>query len=174
MTAPRFIAWLDGQMAAFGNGKLVPQGAVLTTDLSDTLEHRLNRRITKQLLREAGIDTRVAAALQEIALPPATCAQQSTTLCTSSCSVLATTIAWIADQLLAADGARVHRRSTVLEGRPEPRGCAKRLDADGRSALNPSALTSTLSTLRGRDHDGGAGQARQAIHSGTLVRQVAQ
>ena len=56
-------------MAAFGNGKLVPPAAVLTNDLSDTLEHRLHRQITEQILREARIEERVAAALQEIDLP---------------------------------------------------------------------------------------------------------
>jgi hypothetical protein len=69
MTTPQFIAWLNAKMAAFGNGKLVPPAAVLTDDLSDTLEHRLHRQITEQILREAGIEERVAAALQEIDLP---------------------------------------------------------------------------------------------------------
>jgi hypothetical protein len=55
MTTPQFIAWLDAKMAAFGNGKLVPPEAVLTEDLSDTLEHRLHRQITEQILREAGL-----------------------------------------------------------------------------------------------------------------------
>ena len=69
MTTPQFIAWLDDKMAAFGNGKLVPPAAVLTNDLNDTLEHRLHREITEQILREARIDEKVAAALQQIVLP---------------------------------------------------------------------------------------------------------
>ena len=40
-------------MAAFGNGKLVPPARVLTNDLSETLENRLHRQITEQILREA-------------------------------------------------------------------------------------------------------------------------
>ena len=69
MTTPQFIAWLDAKMAAFGNGKLVPPEAVLTEDLSDTLEHRLHRQITEQILREARIEERVTAALGRIDLP---------------------------------------------------------------------------------------------------------
>ena len=64
MTTPQFIAWLDDKMAAFGNGKLVPPAGVLTEDLSETLEDRLHRQITEQILREARIEEKVAAALQ--------------------------------------------------------------------------------------------------------------
>jgi hypothetical protein len=63
------FSWLDDKMAAFGNGKLVPPVRVLTNNLSETLEGRLHRRITEQILREAGIEERVAAALQKLALP---------------------------------------------------------------------------------------------------------
>jgi hypothetical protein len=56
-------------MVACGNGKLVPPGAVLTNDLSGVLEDRLERWITEQILREARIEERVAAALGRIALP---------------------------------------------------------------------------------------------------------
>jgi hypothetical protein len=70
MTTPQFIAWLDAKMAAFGNGKLVPPASVLTDDLSDALEHGLHRQITEQILRDARIGERVAAALQKIDLPP--------------------------------------------------------------------------------------------------------
>jgi hypothetical protein len=69
MTTPQFIAWLDAKMAAFGNGKLVPPARVLSADLSDRLEHRLHQQITEQILREARIEQRVAAALDEIGLP---------------------------------------------------------------------------------------------------------
>jgi hypothetical protein len=69
MTTPQFIAWLDDKMAAFGNGKLVPPPRVLTNDLSETLEGRLQERITERILREARIEEKVAAALQEIDLP---------------------------------------------------------------------------------------------------------
>jgi hypothetical protein len=69
MTTPQFIGWLDDKMAAFGNGKLVPPARVLTDDLSETIEERLHRQLTEQILREARIEERVAAALQEISLP---------------------------------------------------------------------------------------------------------
>jgi hypothetical protein len=69
MTTPQFIAWLDDKMAAFGNGKLVPPAPILTEGLSGVLEDRLHRQITEQILREARIDEKVAAALQRINLP---------------------------------------------------------------------------------------------------------
>jgi hypothetical protein len=69
MTTPQFIRWLDDKMAAFGNGKLVPPARVLTEDLSGTIEIRLHRQITDRILREAGIEEKVAAALQAIHLP---------------------------------------------------------------------------------------------------------
>ena len=70
MTTPQFIAWLDDKMAAFGNGKLVPPARVLTNDLSETLEGRLHRQITEQILREARIEEKAAAALRQISMPP--------------------------------------------------------------------------------------------------------
>ena len=69
MTTPQFIAWLDSKIAAFGNGKLVPPAAVLIEGLSGLLDDRLHRQITEEILREARIDERVAAALRRIALP---------------------------------------------------------------------------------------------------------
>jgi hypothetical protein len=69
MTTPQFIGWLDAKMAAFGNGKLVPPAAVLADDLIEVLEHRLHCEITEQILREARIEERVAAALQKIDCP---------------------------------------------------------------------------------------------------------
>ena len=58
-------------MAVFGNGKLVPPGRVLVTDLSGVLESRLHQRITEEVLCEAGIEERVAATLRRIALSAA-------------------------------------------------------------------------------------------------------
>ena len=100
------IAWLDGKMATFGNGKLLPPAAVLTTDLSGVLEHRLHRRITEQILREARIDERVAAALQEIALPLSEGLRTAVddALTDQPAASWRAAIARIADQLLAAQG----------------------------------------------------------------------
>lgn len=71
MTTPQFIAWLDDKMAAFGNGKLTPPARVMTKDLSSVLEARLEQQITERILREARIEEKVAAALQEMELPMA-------------------------------------------------------------------------------------------------------
>jgi hypothetical protein len=106
MTTPQFIAWLDANMAAFGNGKLVPPARVLTSDLSETLEHRLHQQITEQILREARIKERVAAALDQIALPmPEDLrALVDHALAGQAAASWRVAIARVADQLLAARG----------------------------------------------------------------------
>jgi hypothetical protein len=106
MTTPQFIAWLDDKMTAFGNGKLVPPAGVLTNDLSETLEHRLHRQITEQILREAKIEDRVAAALQEIVLPLPEGLRPAVdhALIDQPAASWRAAIALIADQLLAAAG----------------------------------------------------------------------
>jgi hypothetical protein len=69
MITPHFFAWLDAKMAALGNGKLVSPAAVLEDGLSETLEHRLHRQITEQILCDTRIETRVAAVLGGIDVP---------------------------------------------------------------------------------------------------------
>ena len=96
-------------MAAFGNGKLVPPRAVLATDLSGTLKTHLHGQITEQILREARIEERVAAALQAIAVPPPAELHQAVerALLDQPEACWRTAIAQIADQLVEAhDGPR--------------------------------------------------------------------
>jgi hypothetical protein len=104
MTTPQFIAWLDDKMAAFGNGKLVPPARVLTTELSETLESRLHRQITEQILREARIEEKVAAAVQKMGLPvpEALCAVVQRALADQPAAAWRHAIERIADQLLAS------------------------------------------------------------------------
>jgi hypothetical protein len=106
MTTPQFIAWLDDKMAAFGNGKLVPPPRVLTNDLSETLEGRLQERITERILREARIEEKVAAALQEIDLPipEELCAVVQAALADQPEASWRAAIERVADQVLAAQG----------------------------------------------------------------------
>ena len=106
MTTPQFIAWLDAKMVALGNGKLVPPQAVLTDDLSATLEHRLHRQITEQILREAGIEQRVAAALREIGLPLPEDLREVVeyALAGEPAASWRAAVAQVADRLLAARG----------------------------------------------------------------------
>jgi hypothetical protein len=104
MTTPQFIGWLDDKMAAFGNGKLVPPAGVLRDELSDTLEGRLHRQITEQILREARIEERVVAALGRIdlPLPEDLHATLGETLLDQPAASWRAAIERIADQLLAA------------------------------------------------------------------------
>ena len=68
MTTPQLIEWLDAKMANFG-GKLVPPPHVLERELADRLENKVRTAITERILREAQIDTRVAAAVAKIKKP---------------------------------------------------------------------------------------------------------
>ncbi len=67
MSTPEFIAWLDGKMA--GYDKLVPPGDVLTAELNKSVEAKVRAAITERVLREAGFEDQVAAAIAAINKP---------------------------------------------------------------------------------------------------------
>jgi hypothetical protein len=69
MTTPQLIEWLDEKMAAFGSGKLIPPPDVLEQDLADRIESMVRAAITEDILREAKIGDRVAAAIAAIGTP---------------------------------------------------------------------------------------------------------
>jgi hypothetical protein len=69
MTTPQLIEWLDEKMAAFGSGKLIPPPDVLEQDLADRIESKVRAAITEDILREAKIGDRVAAAIAAIGTP---------------------------------------------------------------------------------------------------------
>lgn len=64
MTTPQFLAWLDEKFAPYA-GKIVPPAEVLTTQLRADVRHHLEREITARVIREAGVDRQVGAALAE-------------------------------------------------------------------------------------------------------------
>jgi hypothetical protein len=105
MTTPQFVAWLDDKMAAFGNGKLLPPAGALTDELSNTLEERLERRITEQILRDARIGEKIAAALQKIDLPmpEELCTLVQATLLDHPAASWRAAIERVADQLLTSE-----------------------------------------------------------------------
>jgi hypothetical protein len=72
MTTPQFIEWLDGKMAEHGDGKLVPPADVLEKELAGRIEAEVRTAITERILREAGLDDQVAAAIAAIEKPAAT------------------------------------------------------------------------------------------------------
>jgi hypothetical protein len=85
MTTPQFIGWLDDMMAAFGNGKLLPPAKVLTTELSSTLEVRLHRQITDQILREPESRRRWRRHCRRSTFPSRrSCTGRSAVLCSAS------------------------------------------------------------------------------------------
>jgi hypothetical protein len=69
MTTPEFIEWLDGKMAAYD--KLIPPPDVLKAELDERIERKLRADITERILREAGFEDQVAAAIAAINKPPA-------------------------------------------------------------------------------------------------------
>jgi hypothetical protein len=74
--------------------------------LSETLEGRLQERITERILREARIEEKVAAALQEIDLPipEELCAVVQAALADQPEASWRAAIERVADQVLAAQG----------------------------------------------------------------------
>jgi hypothetical protein len=71
MTTPAFIAWLDGKMAVHGSGKLVPPDDVLLSEWEMRLENLVRENVTARILREAGLEAQVAAAIAAIEKPDA-------------------------------------------------------------------------------------------------------
>jgi hypothetical protein len=71
MTTPQFIAWLDGKMAEAKHGKLIPPGEVLEADLAERIERKTRAAVTERILREAGLDDQVEAAVAAIKTPTA-------------------------------------------------------------------------------------------------------
>jgi hypothetical protein len=71
MTTPDFIDWLDDKMAEYGAGKLIPPADVLTTELNQRIENKVRATLTERILREAGLDRQVKAAVKAIKTPTA-------------------------------------------------------------------------------------------------------
>jgi hypothetical protein len=56
-------------MAEHGAGKLIPPAEVLEAELAGQLEERVRESITERILRDAGLDAQVEAALATIVRP---------------------------------------------------------------------------------------------------------
>jgi hypothetical protein len=69
MTTPQLIEWLDEKMETHGSGKLIPPTSVLEEDLKTRAEKKVRAEITERILREAGLDSQVDAALAALELP---------------------------------------------------------------------------------------------------------
>ena len=69
MTTPQLIEWLDEKMERFGPGKLIPPAKVLEQDLKARVEGKVRAEITERILREAGLDSQVDAAMAALDLP---------------------------------------------------------------------------------------------------------
>ena len=69
MTTPQLIEWLDQKMAEHGNGKLIPPHEVLEQELAIRIENKVREEITERILREAGLEDQVTAAVAAIKTP---------------------------------------------------------------------------------------------------------
>jgi hypothetical protein len=69
MTTPQFIAWLDGKVAPYG--KLIPPPDVLAAELDKRIEAKVRANTRERILREAGFESQVAAAIAAIKKPSA-------------------------------------------------------------------------------------------------------
>jgi hypothetical protein len=67
MTTPQFISWLDEKMA--GYEKLIPPPDVLEAELAERVEAEVRAETTERILREAGFEAQVAAAIAGIRKP---------------------------------------------------------------------------------------------------------
>jgi hypothetical protein len=74
MTTPAFMGWLDGKMAAYG--KLIPPPDVLEAELDQRVEATVRVAVTERILREAGFEDQVAAAIAAVEKPSAAALEQ--------------------------------------------------------------------------------------------------
>jgi hypothetical protein len=68
MTTPQFIEWLDRKLAGY-DGKLILPDDVLKAELDERIESKVRAAITERILREAGFEDQVAAAIGAIKKP---------------------------------------------------------------------------------------------------------
>lgn len=66
---PQFIEWLDRKMAEHGEGKLIPPTDVILQEFDKQLETEMRKAVTERILREAGLEERLAAALEAVKRP---------------------------------------------------------------------------------------------------------
>ena len=66
MTTPDFIAWLDGKMAKYGNGKVIPPAGTLAEFLTENLRGQLEVAIRDKILRDAGFFEQVRQAMASL------------------------------------------------------------------------------------------------------------
>src|SRR5262249_42317556 len=74
MTTRQFIEWLDSKMAA--HGKLIPPAEVLEIELDTRIKSKVRASITERILREAGSEEQVAAAIAAVKKPAAPALRQ--------------------------------------------------------------------------------------------------
>jgi hypothetical protein len=69
MTTPQLIDWLDRKMADYE--KLIPPTDVLSVELDQRVKEKIREELTERILREAGFEDQVAAAIAAIKKPAA-------------------------------------------------------------------------------------------------------
>jgi hypothetical protein len=70
MSTPEFIQWLDQKMEEHGgDGKVVPPTPILASQIRYGVEGEIRNRIVQRVLKEAGVENQVAAAMSKVTLP---------------------------------------------------------------------------------------------------------
>ena len=72
MSSPQFIDWLTRKVEASGIGKVVPPADVIEAKRDSIIEEQVRIRIRDRILREAGLDAQVQAAIADLELEPIT------------------------------------------------------------------------------------------------------
>ncbi len=69
MTTPQFIEWLNGKMRSYK--KLIPPADVIEAELVNRVETKLRDAVSARILKEAGYENQVAAAVAAFKKPGA-------------------------------------------------------------------------------------------------------
>jgi hypothetical protein len=69
MTTPQLIDWLDRKMGDYE--KLIPPADVLSAELDQRIKEKIREALIERILREAGLENQVTAAVAAIEKPAA-------------------------------------------------------------------------------------------------------
>jgi hypothetical protein len=67
LSTEAFLEWLDGKLAAFDTGKVIPPATVLEARYTVALRTALEEKLTEQILADADLDGQVEAAYSALA-----------------------------------------------------------------------------------------------------------
>ncbi|CDX03670.1 Type 2 DNA topoisomerase 6 subunit A [bioreactor metagenome] len=66
MSTPQFLAWLEGKIRLYDQGKVIPTENIMEESLEQSLEAKLGRVIADEILEQNHYDDQVAAAVRQV------------------------------------------------------------------------------------------------------------